>query len=182
MDPESKSGPDASPQTTELRADIDQGIGSADEGKSEEEFENGSVMGSGNSGSSISTGKKKKTKRQKRKAKLQSAEKEEVIAEARGGWHELQRTHELCMKAADDCMAFDTIREMKMTGGTKRDFREGFMEAERRFETLHAKVIECGRRLAHIVAAHPSILRARRDFLEKPPSQSGTFDEEFEIL
>jgi len=36
------------------------------------------------------------------------------------------------MKAADDRLEFDMMKDLKMIGETKRDFRQGFAEAERR--------------------------------------------------
>jgi len=171
----------ASNQTTGLRAETDHGCGSANEEKSDGEIENGSVVDSRDSSPS-SGNKKKKSKKQKRKAKLQSAEKEAVIAEARGAWCELEKKHKLCMKAADDCEKFDMMKELRMRGETKRDFREGFIEAEKRFNMLHAEVSECGSRVTRIVAAHPSILRAKSGIDEKTPGRHCTFDDVFEIL
>lgn len=171
----------ASSQTADLRADTDRGCGSANEEKSDGEIENGSVVDSRDSSPS-SGNKKKKSKKQKRKAKLQSAEKEAVIAEARGAWFELEKKHKLCMKAADDCEKFDMMKELRMRGETKRDFREGFIEAEKRFNMLHAEVSECGSRVSRIVAAHPSILRAKSGIDEKTPGRHCTFEDVFEIL
>lgn len=164
--------------TMDSRADADEGGDSANEEKSDEEAKSESVAGSDNN----SKQHKKKTKRQKRKAKQQSADKESIIAEARSAWDQLKSKHKLCMEAADECAAFDTMKDMRMKGETKRDFRIDFMNAEQRFDKLNAEVIASGRRLNQILLDHPAVLRMHGQLGDKPPSGRGTFDEEFQIL
>ena len=113
---------------------------------------------------------KKKTKRQKRKAKQQSADKESIIAEARDSWNQLKSKHKQCAIAADECLAFDTMKDMRMKGETKRDFRVGSMNAEQRFSTLNAEVIAHGLHMNQILADHPTVLRARINVGDKTPS------------
>ena len=105
-----------------------------------------------------------------------------VIAEARNTWNQLKLKHELCKGAADECLAFDTIKDLSMKGETKRDFRMDFLNAEQHFNTLYAEVITCGRQVHQILIDHPAVLRARAQVGDKAPSGSGTFDEEIEIL
>jgi hypothetical protein len=166
--------------TTELRADVDECSGSSVEEKSGEESESGSIAAA-DSGSSSAI-KKKKSKRQKRKAKLLSAEKQTIIAEARDAWNDLKTKHRECVKQAENCEAFDLMKDLNMRGETARDFRVGMNEAIRRFDVWHAEVIESGRRLNRILQTHPSILRSKRGLASKPPSGCGTFEEEFETF
>jgi len=86
------------------------------------------------------------------------------------------------MEAADECAAFDTLKDMRMKGETKRDFRVDFMNAEHRFNSLNTEVITWGRRLNQILLDHPSVIRMHGQLGDKPPSGRGTFEEEFEII
>jgi hypothetical protein len=85
------------------------------------------------------------------------------------------------MEVVEKLEQFDSIRDLAMVGETKRYFKQGVMETERRFDVVHAGLEECYRRMNQIASAHPSILRAKGGF-EAKADWCGTFEERFEIL
>jgi len=171
----------SSKQTMELRADAAAGSGSESEEELDRESLDGSVV---DDKCKIRKGlnNKKMSKRQKRKTKVQNLNKTEAINQVRGVWDDFKRVHKLFTKAGDDLILFDEMRQLKMRGETQVEFRAGSLEAQRRFDALDDRMMECEQRLAHLLKSHSSILRPKKGIMESRTDDYGDFNDEFEIL